>query len=167
MTQETISALYKDQASAQAAIEQLDVNGFDRSTISLMIADNSAGKSSVKIEANTKAPEGISIGASAGAIAGAAIAGLTTVGAIVTTGGAALLASGPIIAALAGAGVGAGAGGVIGGLVGLGMPETEAKFVDEYLGTGHVLVGISADREDREKIRDILEASHPEKVTIH
>jgi hypothetical protein len=37
------------------------------------------------------------------------------------------IAAGPIMAALAGAGVGAATGGIAGGLIGLGMPEYEAK----------------------------------------
>lgn len=163
----TISALYKDHGAAQAAIDQLTLYGFDRSDISLVVAENGFGKNTVKLEENTKAPEGVAIGATAGAVAGAALAGLTTVGAVVTTGGAALLAAGPIISALAGAGVGAGAGGVIGGLIGLGMPETEAKYVDEYLGRGHVLVGVAIEKKDEEKVKKLLNSAHPEKVTIH
>lgn len=164
---QTISALYKDHGSAQTAVDHLTQYGFNRSAISLVVAENSYGKKNVKIEENTKAPEGVAIGAAAGAVAGAALLGLTTVGAVVTTGGAALLAAGPIISVLAGAGAGAGAGGVIGGLIGLGMPETEAKYVDEYLGRGHVLVGVSVDKDQKEKVRKLLDATHPEKITVH
>jgi hypothetical protein len=167
MSQQTISALFKDHGSAQVAIDKLTMNGYDRSDISLVVAENGFGKNTVKIEENSKGPEGAAIGATAGAIAGATLAGLTTVGAVVTTGGAALLAAGPVVAALAGAGVGGSAGGIIGGLIGLGMPETEAKFVDEYLGRGHVLVGVKVDKDNKVEVKQLLDSIHPEKITVH
>lgn len=163
MRLKTISALFKDQHSAQLAIDQLSANGFNRSSISTITAENNFEKKTVEIEDNSRAPQGIAIEAAAGAT----IAGLTTVGAIVTTGGVALRAAGPMIAAFAGAGTGATAGGLIGGLVDLGMPEIEAKDVDESLGKGHFLVGVSVEPKDKSRVQELLKSNNPERLTIH
>ena len=49
------------------------------------------------------------------------------IGALAIPGVGPFIAAGPIMAALAGAGVGAAVGGLTGALVGMGIPEYEAK----------------------------------------
>jgi uncharacterized membrane protein len=69
-----------------------------------------------------------------------------------------------VVAALAGLGAGAAAGGLTGALIGLGIPEHEAKFYDKEIEKGGILVGVYA-HDDRQKVaRDILEAAGAEKV---
>jgi len=75
-----------------------------------------------------------------------------------------VLAAGPIVAALTGLGAGAAAGGLTGALIGLGIPEHEAKFFHEELERGGILLGVYT-HADRAKIaKEILESAGAEKV---
>ena len=56
---------------------------------------------------------------------------LAGIGALAIPGVGPFIAAGPIMAALSGMAVGAATGGVVGGLIGLGIPEIEAKRYDE------------------------------------
>ncbi len=163
----TITAIYDNYGSARHAISILRKNGIRDRELSILAADNAIDKN-IELEENTKAPEGSATGATIGGALGATIAGLTAVGTVSLTGGVGILAAGPIVSAFAGAGAGAAAGGVIGGLIGLGIPETEAKIVDEKLGKGHILVGVSAEsKEDKSKIKDLLENTNSQSITTH
>lgn len=161
----TVTAIYDNYASAQHAISVLEKNGVREQDLSILASENAIDKK-FKIESNSKAPEGASIGAGVGGAIGATVAGLTAVGTVTLTGGLGLVAAGPAIAAFAGAGAGASAGGVIGGLVGMGLPETEAKVVDKKLATGHVLIGVTVDNNKNE-IKKLLKNTKPEDITVH
>jgi hypothetical protein len=53
-----------------------------------------------------------------------------------------LLAAGPIVAALAGAGAVGAVGGIAGALVGLGIPEIEAKRYEKEIKEGRLLLSV-------------------------
>ena len=55
------------------------------------------------------------------------------------------IAAGPIMAALAGAGVGGGRGGITGALVGMGIPEYEAKRYEGRIKDGGILLSVHCD----------------------
>ena len=77
----------------------------------------------------------------------------------------ALVAAGPLLAALAGAGAGAAGGSAIGGLVGLAIPETEVHFYEDALGKGSVLVGLHyTDTEQRKAAEAILKRHNALKI---
>jgi hypothetical protein len=64
------------------------------------------------------------------------------------------------MAALSGGAVGAAVGGFIGSLVGLGIPEMEAKQYEKKLKEGQVLISIHADNADEVKrAKEILKES--------
>jgi hypothetical protein len=111
----------------------------------------------------TKAPEGAATGGTIGGVIGAVAAGLVATGVLVVP-GLALLAAGPIVATLAGLGAGAAAGGVTGALIGLGIPEHEARFFNEQLEHGGILVGVYSHSDRANEARKILEASGADKV---
>lgn len=77
----------------------------------------------------------------------------------------ALVAAGPIVATLTGLGTGAAAGGLTGALIGLGIPEHEAKFYHDEIKQGGILVGVYAHKDRMQLAREILEASGAEKHT--
>ena len=60
-----------------------------------------------------------------------------------------LVATGPLLVGLGGTAAGAVDGGVAGGLVGLGMPEFEARIYDGKLRTGSILLSVNAPNGDR------------------
>lgn len=151
----TVSATFKTYTAAQHALLSLEADGFTEGQISVLVADKSKGQS-FNIEEASKVPEGAAVGDLAGGIIGAIAAGLTTVGSLVAP-GIGILAVGPIVAAFAGGAAGAATGGLIGALVGLGIPEHEAKRYENELKEGAVLVAVEADSDDRaERVKEIF-----------
>jgi hypothetical protein len=68
-----------------------------------------------------------------------------------------LVAAGPIIAALACAGVGAAIGGLIGAVIGLGMPQFEALQYNVKMEGGNILISVlTQDRAERERAKGIF-----------
>ncbi|NNL84935.1 MAG: hypothetical protein HKP27_04745 [Myxococcales bacterium] len=149
-----VSSVFGNREEAELAVDRLIANGCDRSDISILMSDGTRGRD-FHMEQNTKAPEGAATGGVIGGTLGALVAGLVGVG-TVATGGAGIVAAGPIVAALAGGGAGAATGGLIGGLIGAGMPEHEAKVNSERLEKGDILVGVDAHDDRVSKIEDIL-----------
>lgn len=148
----TITAVYRDRDSARLAIERLLEAGFGRDDISALSADPSLPGRQLGIENKSKAPEGAAVGAATGGILGAVAATLVAVGAVAVP-GLGLVAAGPVLAALAGAGAGGAAGGMIGAIAGMGVPEHEARMYADQIDAGGVLVGVTAhdDRADLAK----------------
>lgn len=152
----TVTATFKTYNAAQHALLGLEANGFNEKQISVLVADKSNGQS-FNIEEASKVPEGAAVGGVAGGIIGAIAAGLTTVGSLVVP-GVGILAVGPIVAAFAGGAAGASTGGLIGALVGLGLPEHEAKRYEGELKEGAVLVAVEADSKERAKfVKELFE----------
>jgi len=111
----------------------------------------------------SKAPEGAATGGTIGGVLGAIAAGLVATG-IVAVPGLGLVAAGPVLATLAGLGAGAAAGGVTGALIGVGLPEHEARFYHEQIEYGGILVGVYTHDDRAKQARKILEAAGAEKV---
>lgn len=157
-----VTGLFKTRGGAESAVDSLIDNGFPREDISLLMSDATRGRE-FALQMATKAPEGAATGATIGGALGAIAASLVVMG-IVVIPGLAIVAAGPIVATLAGLGAGAAAGGVAGALIGLGMPEHEAKFYNEAIEKGGILVGVYAHDDRANQARKILEASGAEKV---
>src|SRR5690606_25920538 len=85
-----------------------------------------------------------------GAVSGGLLGGLLGAAAVgLIPGIGAVLAAGALAAIAGGAVAGAGVGGVLGGLIGMGIPEDEARFYEEELKGGRTLVTVRAgDRAD-------------------
>ena len=96
------------------------------------------------------------IGGTLGALV-AAVVGTGALGLTVATGGiAAPFIAGPLAAALAAGGAGAAAGSVLGGLVGAGMPASDAKRIDHDVEGGNIVVSVHADDADADAARRAL-----------
>ena len=68
------------------------------------------------------------------------------------------IAAGPIMAALGGAALGATAGGLTGALVGMGIPELEAKRYEGKIVGGNILISVHAeDSEDKPRAKEIFQ----------
>lgn len=161
-----VTAIFDDRTKAIDAVNSLETLGCKKDDISFLVSSNSWNGKDIKIEENSKAPEGATFGAGLGGLTGAVLGGMTAVGTVALTGGAGLLAAGPIVGSLAGAAAGGATGGIIGGLIGSGIPETEAKFVDERLGKGHVMVAVETPDDKAQLIEKLLKDKHADKVTI-
>src|SRR4030095_15784529 len=76
-----------------------------------------------------------------------------------------LIAAGPIMAALSGAALGATFGGIAGTLIGIGIPEYEAKQYEGKVRDGNILISIHTDDSDEEDLAEkILEKENASDV---
>jgi hypothetical protein len=145
-----VIGVFRTRDGVNNAVNALLAAGFAQAEISVLMTDNSRGEH-FAIEEKTRAAEGAATGGVTGGVLGAIVAGLTAVAAL-SIPGLGILASGPIIAALAGGGAGAAAGGLIGGLVGLGIKEHEAKLFEDEVRRGGMLVGVHVSDHDRAEV---------------
>jgi len=140
----SVFGIYPSRAAAEEAIEHLRAAGFRSTDVSVLFPENEGTKDFAH-EKNTKAPEGATTGVVSGGIAGGVLGWLTGIGALTIPGLGPLVAAGPILAALAGAGALGTVGGVIGALLGLGIPEYEAKRYEGRIREGGVLLSVHCD----------------------
>ena len=157
-----VTAVFHSREAAENAVNELMRNGFSEDDLSLLMSETTRGRE-FGIKPGTKAPEGAATGAAIGGTVGAIAAGLTAVASI-TIPGLALVAAGPLVAALAGLGAGAAAGGLTGALVGMGIPEHEAAFFKNEIERGRILVGVYAHGDRADMAKRILDDSGAEKV---
>lgn len=158
-----ITGVFSSRVAAEQAIDDLIQAGFSTDDISLLMSDTTQGRE-FGIKTSTKAPEGAAAGAAIGGTLGAIAAGLAAIASI-SVPGFAIVAAGPLVAALTGLGAGAAAGGVTGALVGLGIPEHEARFFNEELERGRILVGVYSHKDRKDQAKAIMDAAGAERVT--
>lgn len=151
-----VFGIYPDRISVEEGVERLRAAGYRSADISVLFPDNKGTKDFAH-EKNTKAPEGATTGGVAGGIAGGVLGWLTGIGALAIPGIGPLVAAGPIVAALAGAGAIGTIGGIVGALVGMGIPEYEAKRYEGRVREGGILLSVHCDNSDWVKrAKDIL-----------
>lgn len=158
MKKHTVVAIFEDSKHAGEAVSELKNAGYTKE-VSVIAKDvNSEGLEShdVKRDLGAEAAKGAGTGAVVGGVVGA-IAGLVAATAAVTVPVVGIAAFGPIVAALTGAGVGGAAGTLAGALVDMGIPEERAKEYEKYISSGQILVAVSSEPEEAEKVQDILE----------
>lgn len=149
---------------AETIVDGLRSAGFSPSEISVLMPDKS-GTRDFAHEQNTKVPEGASVGGVAGMGAGAVLGWLAGIGSLAIPGAGPFMAAGPIMAALGGAAVGGAAGGIIGALVGMGIPEYEAKLYDGKIRGGNALISVHTDNSDQVKAaKDIYRRAGAEDI---
>ncbi len=143
----SVFGIYPTRSAAEEAVDALRRAGFRNTDISALLPDN-AGTKDFAHEKNTKAPEGATTGATSGAIVGGVLGWLSGIGMLAIPGIGPLIAAGPIVAALAGAGAVGVVGGIVGTLVGLGIPEYEAKRYEGRVKHGGILLSVHCDSSD-------------------
>jgi hypothetical protein len=139
-----VFGIYSDRLSVETAVDELRAGGFRNTDISVLLPENLGSKDLATSKA-TKAPEGVTAGASSGAVIGGALGWLVGIGALAIPGLGPFIAAGPIVAALAGVGAGGVVGGVTGALIGFGIPEYEAKRYEGRVRSGGILVSVHCD----------------------
>lgn len=153
----SVFGIFNDRLTLERAVDMLKNQNFRNSDISVLM-NSKEGTKDFAVEKHTKAPEGATAGAAAGVVAGGALGWLVGAGAIAIPGLGPFIAAGPIMAAIAGAGVGGTVGGIAGGLIGLGIPEFEAERYESYIKKGGILLSVHVDDGKwEEKAKDILE----------
>jgi hypothetical protein len=151
-------------AKAVRVATRLKASGFTPSDISVLAPDRGSLRD-LAIDNSTKAPEGAATGVSAGALLGGALGWLAGIGSLAIPGIGPFLAAGPIMAALSGAAIGGAVGGLAGALIGLGIPEFEAKQYESKLRTGNILLAVHVDDlEEAALVRQIMEEEQAENI---
>jgi len=160
-----VFGIYSTRAQVETAADLLAQSGFPVTDISVLLPE-SLGNKDMGTEKATKAPEGAAAGAGSGAVLGGTLGLLAGIGALAIPGVGPLIAAGPIMATLAGIGVGGAVGGFTGGLIGMGIPEYEAKRYEGRLQKGGILLSVHCDTsEDVDRAKDILERTGAEDIS--
>jgi len=139
-----VFGIYTTVAAAEEAVDALRTTGFRMEDISALLPDNQGTKDFAH-EKGTKAPEGAVAGASTGAAVGGTLGWLAGIGTLAIPGVGPLIAAGPILALLTGVGVGGVVGGITGALIGMGIPEYEAKRYEGRIKSGGILLSVHCD----------------------
>jgi len=151
-----VYCIAKSPTQTERIVDLLLTSGIRDQDISVLLPDRD-GDRDFAHEHNTKAPEGAVTGASAGGITGGVLGLLAGIGALAIPGVGSLIAAGPIMAALSVAAVGAAVGGIAGSLIGMGIPEFEARRYEDMVKGGNILMSVHSERsEETCRIKDIF-----------
>lgn len=156
MAKKSVIGIAKIQSQAITIADNLKAAGFSQDDVSVLFPDKQGTKDFAH-EQHTKAPEGAATGAGSGAILGGALGWMVGIGALAIPGLGVFIAAGPIMAALAGAAGVAAVGGLTGALVGMGIPEYEAKRYEGKVKDGNILLSVhTEDGKERDRAKKIL-----------
>jgi len=153
----TVVGVFNSVSDAQSAVRELEAEGISRDHISLVANKNSTGYDTMDSADRDKASDVVAdagIGAAIGGVGGLL---LSAAGALTIPVIGPILAAGPIVAALTGAGIGAATGGLIGALTETGVPEDHAKHYAEGVRRGDVLVTVRTSEAGADRVSDILD----------
>ncbi len=154
-----VFGIFKTRIELENCVSALKAHDFRNSDISVLLP-NSDDTRDFAHEKATKAPEGAAMGVTGGFAIGGTLGWLAGIGALAIPGIGPFVAAGPIVAAIAGAGLAGALGGLTGALVGLGIPEYEAKRYETIVKDGGFLLSVHVDDSSwATKAKVILENS--------
>ena len=97
---------------------------------------------------------------------GGALGLLAGIGALAIPGVGPFIAAGPIMAGLAGLGVGGAVGGFAGALIGMGIPEYEAKRYEGRIKNGGILLSVHCDTSDQiKRAKEVMKNTGAEDIS--
>lgn len=144
MKSHTVLGVFQTRSSAEDAIRELQKAGFPDNSIG-MVSRNEKGQVVTEKSGETMAEEGLAAGAVIGAGAGTAVGLGVLAGTIPVIGP--VLALGTLGTILLNAAAGAAVVGLVGALIGLGIPEEDARFYEDEVRGGRFLVTVEAAGE--------------------
>jgi hypothetical protein len=131
---------------------------YTRSAADNALTEDGAGLVDSMRGVNERADDGSN--AAAGAVTGGVVGGAAGLAAslmgLAIPGIGPIIAAGPIVSLLTGAGVGAVAGGLIGGLTDMGVSRADAEYYAEAVRRGGALVTVRADDARAERAAEIM-----------
>jgi hypothetical protein len=156
----TAVGVFPDLSHAEYAVEELRRNGFGADQIGFLVSDATRGVEPPTVDPGTKAGEGATVGTVAGVTLGALLgAALATV----ALPGVGLVIAGGLLAGVFGGAVLGGTGGsILGALIGLEIPEEEARHYEREFHSGRTLVTVRADGRYEEAIAILRRAQEHE-----
>src|SRR5476651_1068921 len=166
MSKKSVFCIATSQSQAEQIVNQLKNANFSNNDISALFADKDTNRDFAH-EKHTKAPEGAVTGAVTGGVVGGALGWIAGIGALAIPGVGPFIAAGPIIAALSGAAIGAAGGGIAGGLIGLGIPEMEAKRYEGKIKAGNILISVHAENSaEISRAKDIFTKAGAQDICV-
>lgn len=161
----TILGIYPYYSSVEHAVQALKQAGFRNTNISVVFPEN-AGSMNFARELGEKAPEGVAGGGITGAVVGGTLSWLVGVGALAIPGLGPVIAAGPIMAALARAGVDGTGGGITGALMGMEIPGDVAQRHQDRVRDGGILASVHCDDPIWTlRAKEIMERSGAQDIT--
>ena len=165
MSKKSVLCIVNSEMQAAGIVDRLKEEGFSNNDISALFPDKT-GTRDFAVEKGTKAPEGAATGAGTGAVLGGAFGWLAGIGALAIPGVGPFVAAGPIAAALSGAAVGGAVGGIAGSLIGMGIPEYEAKRYEGKVKQGGILLSVHTDNSEEVKLaKQIFEEAQAQDIS--
>jgi hypothetical protein len=143
-----VLGIFRSRHDLESGVTTLRANGFRNADVSALMPSPEAVQD-LAHQAGSKAPEGATAGLAAGAIVGGTLGWLAGAGFLAIPGLGPLLAAGPVVATLAGIGAGSALGGLTGALIGLRIPEYEAKRYEGQIREGGILLTVHCDDASR------------------
>jgi len=140
----SVIGIYPDRTTVSDAINVLHKAGYRATDISVLSSDNQGTKDFALMK-RTKALESAAAGAAVGAVVGAALGWFASLQSATITGLVPLIAAGPVLAALAGAGAGGTLGWLVGWLAGSRLTEYVAKRYAGRIRHGGILLSVHCD----------------------
>jgi hypothetical protein len=156
---------FPDHTHAEYAVEQLRASGFADEQIGFLVPEGSAGVEVPPLDPGNKAEEGAGVGAAAGGVLGGLVG--AALASTVIPGVGPVIAGGLLLGALGGALVGATGGGLFGALLGLGLPEEEARHHERQFHSGQTLVTVRAEDRYDEAVAILQEAAQRPETGTH
>ena len=167
-----VFGIYSNRSAVENAAGSLVKAGFPIFDISALLPETLGGpkdigtEKALGTEKATKAPEGAAAGVTAGGVIGGTLGLLAGAGLLAIPGLGPFMAAGPIMAGLAGLGVGGAMGGVTGALIGMDIPEFQAKRYEGRLQKGGILLSVHCDTtEEIKRAKEALKATGGEDVS--
>jgi len=143
MSKQSVFCLATSRTQAEFVVEQLHAENFSSQEVSVLFADRGLTRDLApsRPAGTGGAPPGRPSG-----IIGGALGWVAGIGAIAVPGAGPLIAGGPLAAALTGFAAGAG---MAGGLLGLGLTESEARRYEVKIKQGNLLISVHTERGGR------------------
>jgi hypothetical protein len=164
MYRHSVTCMVKSPFQASRIVDRLKTANFPEQSISAFLTDPNAGWPLLQ-QKHSRTSEGVLAGAGTGAFIGGTWGWIAGIGALTIPGVGLFLAVGPVICAMSGVALGAAMGGVCGGLIGMGIPEMEAKRYEGKILKGEILLSVhTGSHSETYRAKDILDNSRAEDV---
>jgi hypothetical protein len=146
-TKTAVHGLYGDRPGVDETLDCWKQAGSRNTDISVLLPDTS-GNEDFALANRAKAPEGAITGAGSGAVLRGALGWVAGVGLLAIPGLGPFIAVVPIMSLLIGVGVGGAVGSPVGALIGMGLPEYEAKRFEGRIQQGGILLSVHCDNPE-------------------
>ncbi len=164
MSEKSVFCVVQNPGHAEQIVTQLKNAEFTEEDISVLLPDPESTREFAE-ETKVKAPEGMISDVSKGGLIGGTLGMILGIGALAIPGVGPFIAAGPIVAALSGAAIGAATGSIAGVLVGMGVPEIEAKSYELDIEAGKILISVhAADSKEIERAKAIFTQANAEGI---